>query len=212
MHVSFPGPAGRLEGLLEAPADLPRGPRAVAVLAPPHPLHGGSMKNSILHRAARALRAAGLVTLRIDFRGVGRSEGTHDGNGAEEEDVAAALDELAWRHPGRPAWGVGYSFGAWTVANLAARSPRFARLVLIAFPLEVYDASVLAALSVPTLLVLGAEDPFGTARALARRVPALPPHVRVEEVPGADHLFRGVTPGVEEAVRVFAAEANEVAP
>ena len=210
MTIHFPGPVGRLEALLETPEEDGTGPpRAAAVVCHPHPLHGGSMQNSIVFRVARALRAAGLVTLRLNFRGVEGSEGVHDGTGAEEGDVAAALDELELRFPGLPLWAAGYSFGSRTVCGLATRDERIERVLGIAFPVQVYDASVLARLRQPTLLVMGDRDEFGTAEDLDRLELALPDHVRIQEIAGADHFFRGRTPLVEEAVRTFATQIFE---
>ena len=210
MHVVFPGPAGRLEGLLESPEEhAPADWRAAAVVCHPHPLHGGSLQNTIVFRAARALRSAGVVTLRLNFRGVEGSEGTHHGEGGEEGDVDAALDELEKRLPALPLWAVGYSFGARTVCGLAARSPRIRRVLAIAFPFGVYDVTMLGELRQPTLLLSGEKDEFGTLAGLTRGGVPLPPNVRVEEIPGADHLFRGRTPVVEERVRHFALEEND---
>ena len=95
VHVS--GPVGLLEGIVEQPDGLVRG---AAVVCHPHPLHAGSLRNTIVFRTARALRAAGLVTLRFNFRGVEGSEGEHDGNGGEEDGaVAGAVDDrnAGWR-------------------------------------------------------------------------------------------------------------------
>ena len=58
--VTIQGPVGRLEGELW----LPEGgatPVAAAVVCHPHPLHGGTMKNNVVHRTARGLNDAGLA-------------------------------------------------------------------------------------------------------------------------------------------------------
>ena len=68
------GPAGRLEALLEEPED--RGPRMAALVCHPHPLYGGTIHNKVVFRLARGLRNAGMVVLRFNFRGVGRSQGS----------------------------------------------------------------------------------------------------------------------------------------
>ena len=49
----------------------------------PHPLGGGTMHNKVVFRAAAGLLDAGLITLRFNFRGVGKSVGTFD-NGVGE--------------------------------------------------------------------------------------------------------------------------------
>lgn len=161
------------------------------------------MRNSIVVRVARGLRAAGLVTLRFDFRGVEGSDGTHDGN-QEVEDAAAAAAVLTARHPELPLWLAGYSFGARIAAELAGRDAGVERLLLIAFPCELHDPGFLAHLRQPGLIVLGEHDPYGSAADLRRRLPELPAHLELVEVPGADHFFRGRTPLVEQAVVRYA--------
>lgn len=210
MEVTIRGPVGRLFGVLEEPEGPPGGRRlaGAAICCHPHPLHGGTHRNTIVFRTARALRSAGLATLRFDFRGVGASEGAHDGHGGEDGDAAACLDLLQERYPGVPLWAAGYSFGARTVASLAVRDRRIERLVLVAYPVAVYDGKALDRLAQPTLLVLGSGDSFGTPTELAQRHPLAAERLDVEEIAGADHFFRGRTPLVEEAVLRWARAAT----
>ncbi len=205
MEVELDGPAGRLQGLLEGP----EAPVVAAIVCHPHPLHGGTMDNGIVFRAARALRDCGAATLRFNFRGVGKSAGIHGGSGEEELDASAALDWLAGRVPERPLWAAGYSFGARTVCGLAAREPRIERVILIAPPLGTSEWSCLERLSRPGLLLFGSEDPFGTLRELERRHPRLPGELEQVEIEGADHFFRGRTPVLEERIREYARAALE---
>jgi hypothetical protein len=161
------------------------------------------MRNSIVVRSARALRAAGLATLRFNFRGVEGSEGVHDGV-REIDDVSAAARLLSGRFPGLPLWGAGYSFGSRMVAELATRDQGLERLVLIAFPCTLYDPRFLTDLLVPGLIVMGAADRFGTAADLLRVLGRIPPNLELVEIPEADHFFRGKTPLVEAAVLRYA--------
>ena len=96
-NLFIPAPHGRLEAILKEPRGAARG---VALVLHPHPLHGGTMHNKVVFRAARALNDAGLVTLRVNFRGVGHSTGAHDhARGGEQEDARAALEHLAGAYP-----------------------------------------------------------------------------------------------------------------
>jgi len=95
----IPGPAGELEALLEEPT---RAPRAACVFAHPHPLYGGTMHSKPVYQSAKALARVGVATLRFNFRGVGRSRGTHDGGPGEIDDYRAALDYLSAQFPGLP--------------------------------------------------------------------------------------------------------------
>src|SRR5690242_2557571 len=109
MFMDLPAPHGRLEGMLW---DVPRA-FAAAVVCHPHPQQGGTMHAHVPYRIARALRDAGAITLRFNFRGVGRSTGSYADGQGELEDVRAALDFLQARSPGLPLWVAGFSFGAW---------------------------------------------------------------------------------------------------
>jgi len=178
------------------------------VVCHPHPLHAGSLRNTIVFRTARALRAAGLVTLRFNFRGVEGSEGEHDGDGGEAEDAAACLAFLAERHPRLPLWGAGYSFGARTICELAAERPALMeRIVLVAPPIAVYDCSCLDRIQQPGFLLFGSKDEFGTLAELAQKHSALPARLELHEISGADHFFRGRTPLLEEQIRAYATNA-----
>jgi len=210
MELFLDGPAGRLEALLETESDPVR---AAAVCCHPHPTYGGTMHNTVVFRAARALRRAGAATLRFNFRGVEGSEGEHDGRigpGGEEDDALAALDALAERYDA-PLWGVGFSFGSRTIASLSLREPRLERLVLIAPPVDVFDCSALVKLRVPALAIWGDRDEFGTLASFERRYPDPPASLETAEIEGADHLFRGRTPKLEEAVLDYARRALETA-
>ncbi len=209
-EIDFDGPSGRLEGLLEEPDGTPR---AAAVVCHPHPLHGGTMRNTIVFRTARALRDNGIVTLRFNFRGVEGSAGEHHGQGgpgSEEDDLAAALDLLAARWPALPLWAAGYSFGSRTACGLAGRDARIERLILLALPVGVYDCACIERVRQPAFLLFGGGDAFGTLTELAQKHGNLPANLDVDELPGADHFFRGRTPILEEKVRTWAREALEI--
>ena len=71
---------------------------------------------------ARELARAGYTALRFDFRGVGSSEGAHDGGRGEVEDLAACVAWIRGIAGGTPVLTVGYSFGSWCALRHAARS------------------------------------------------------------------------------------------
>jgi len=98
-NLFIPVEHGRLEAILKAPHEQPL--RGVALVLHPHPLGGGTMHNKVVFRAAAALNDAGLVTLRINFRGVGQSTGTHDEGYGERDDVRAGLDYLSDNYPNK---------------------------------------------------------------------------------------------------------------
>src|SRR6059058_5964188 len=106
-NLFIPAPHGRLEAILKEPrAGLARG---VALVLHPHPLFGGTMHNRVVFRAAAALNEAGLVALRINFRGVGQSTGEHDEGRGEREDVRSGLNYLTENYPGQEITLCGFS-------------------------------------------------------------------------------------------------------
>src|SRR5205085_1209818 len=90
-NLFIPAPHGKLEAILKPPRIEPA--RGVSLVLHPHPLGGGTMHNKVVFRAAAALNDAGLVALRINFRGVGQSTGTHD-EGYGERDEYGNVDKL----------------------------------------------------------------------------------------------------------------------
>ncbi len=119
----LPGPAGRLEALLEEPDD--QSPHLAVVLCHPHPRFGGTMHNKVVYRLARGLRAAGAVVLRFNFRGVGASHGEYGEMAGEIEDARAALAWLRERYPELPFALAGFSFEAraiWRAGPAASRA------------------------------------------------------------------------------------------
>lgn len=198
--VVVEGPAGSLEGIL----DIPGGdPPAVAVFCHPHPLHGGSMHNKVVYRAAKGAVAAGLPTLRFNFRGVGRSAGQHDGGRGEAEDLRAALDFLCERFPASPLLVGGFSFGATVGLGVGVSHEQVAALVGLGLPLSSASFEFLEGETRPLLLIQGEEDPFGSMVALRRLVERLPDSVRLLSFPGEGHFFTGVLSQLAEAVTEF---------
>jgi alpha/beta superfamily hydrolase len=179
------GPAGRLEAILRLPAE----PKGAALVAHPHPLHGGSMHTKVVHRAAKLLcDRFGLAALRFNFRGVGASQGVHDEGRGEVGDVLAAAAWVRREVPQGPFVLGGFSFGS--VAALdAAPSLTLDAHLLIGLPLRRWTTPQSAPYAGPVVWVQGSNDEFadpGSARVLAERWGW---DLRV--VPGADHFFAG---------------------
>ena len=204
------GPAGRLEAILM----LPEGePVATALVCHAHPLHGGIMHFKVVFRAAKALQQHGLAVLRFNFRGVGLSEGSHDHGQGEQDDVRAALDELARRFPGRPSVLGGFSFGSQMALRVGVDDPRASALFVLGYPLRnVSETAFLERCTKPRLFVQGEHDAFGSGEEIRALVARLPEPRRLVIVPGSDHFFAERLDELQQAVSDWAAEKPWLTP
>jgi uncharacterized protein len=184
--------------------EVPGGPRLEArlagsptstgglVLCHPHPLYGGDMDNPVIMRSAEVAQGLGFTTLRFNFRGVGASGGSHGSGIAEEDDVRAALARVRAALPASVPLGLlGYSFGAWVSARVAAKPPALPLpLCLVAPPLGMLDWTTVPTAATPLLIVAGARDQYCPLPDLERFAARLPGarHVVIE---GADHFYLG---------------------
>jgi hypothetical protein len=181
-------------------------PLAAAVVCHADPTQGGMMHFKVVFRAAKALQQAELAALRFNFRGVGRSEGSHDGGDGEQDDVRAALDEMEGRFPSLPLILGGFSFGSVMAARVAASDPRVRGLFVLGFPVSrLTDVSHLASIRVPRLFVQGEADMFGSGEALRALVEPLPERRALVVIPGADHFFTGHLDSLQSTIVAWAA-------
>ncbi|HKJ24394.1 MAG TPA: alpha/beta fold hydrolase [Myxococcota bacterium] len=183
--IPLPGGALALEGLYVAVA----GPDARgAVIAPPHPLYGGSMDSPVVNELAHACDRAGIATLRFNWRGVGASAGAPSGDPADADaDYGASLEQIAETVPG-PLVACGYSFGAASAVRCSASSPRVTHRVLVAPPPSMLDADALERFPGKTLILVGEQDALAPADALAALAAGCE-RLALAVVPEADHFF-----------------------
>jgi len=184
--IAMPGESWALEGIfIRGEGEEPGG----AVIAPPHPLYGGSMDSPVVTELAWACRRAGYATLRFNWRGVGASGGEPRGEpAAADADYGAALAYLEETVPG-PLVAAGYSFGAATAVRAALGSPRVRRLLLVAPPSSLLDAAALAGFRGRVLAITGRRDAIAPADELAALFGDDAPRRRLEIVADADHFF-----------------------
>ena len=187
--VTIEGPSGPLEGRVEDPAEDSR-PAAVGVICHPHPLHGGTMHNKVVHTVARAMQQLGTPTLRFNFRGVGRSAGQY-GHGIEEVyDALAACEWARRRFRCDALWLAGFSFGA-AIALQAAGQARPAKLVTVAPPVGRLLVTPVARPPCPWLVVQGDRDELVELPAVEAWVAGFDEQPRLVVLPGAEHFFHG---------------------
>lgn len=162
--------------------------RGGSLIAPPHPLMGGSMESPVVAELAFASERAGRSSLRFNWRGVGASGGRASGEIADADvDYASATAFLIETAPG-PWMACGYSFGALAAIRAAERSPAPGWLLLVAPPTAMLDADRLARFPGHTLILAGQHDGWVDAVALSALAHDSE-RMRVEVIPRCDHFF-----------------------
>ena len=203
-HVLFRSGDLTLEGLLANPGDG----APAAVVCHPHPLYGGSMHNNVVEAVLAAMWQAGYATLRFNFRGVGASEGEHEGGPGEVDDAIAAMTFLRAQRGVRKenAAMAGYSFGAMVAVSAGYERAEIARIVAVALPLAMADARIPEGASKPMLLVSGDHDSYSPVAGLKTLTSKIGNSARLEIVAGTDHFFGGCE---SELSRVIAEALKE---
>ncbi|MCR9093275.1 MAG: alpha/beta fold hydrolase [bacterium] len=198
-------PAGAsLEGLW-LPARDEEGARGGAVMAPPHPLMGGSMDSPVATEVALAASDCGWGSLRFNWRGVGASAGSPSGEMDDaDEDYRAALrflEDAGEEETGDgPLLAAGYSWGSLAASRVIAESSRTRRAILVAPPPAMLDADALAAWGHPVLAIAGDRDEYVPLGELRAKLAPLE-NATLVELEGVDHFFMAGLAEVGRACR-----------
>jgi hypothetical protein len=194
----LPGPAGKLEALLEEPEH--QEPVEAALVCHPHPKGGGTMHNKVVYRIARGLRKTGCVVLRFNYRGVNLSEGEYDHGIGEVDDARVALNELRGRYPNLPVMLAGFSFGSRIVLRLAARETSIQRVIAVGFPTRAVSQDLVSQVNVPKFFVQSTHDEFGPKPEFTAFYDSVPEPKQLQWVEAVDHFFKDALDPFESAI------------
>src|SRR5687768_17350329 len=176
------GPAGNIETDINDPGGSRRG---IALIAHPNPLQGGTKDNKVVTTLAKAFYALGYVAARPNFRGIGATQGSHDGGRGEADDLVAVAAHLQGEFGALPLVLAGFSFGSF-VQTRVARRLKAERMVLVGPAVSRFPAETVPA---DTLVIHGEHDevvPLAAVLDWAR-----PQDLPVVVVPGGEHFFHG---------------------
>jgi len=190
-QIFIPGPAGRLD------AKYYKGSKKtspIALILQPHPQYGGTMDNKIVVELFKTFADNEFSVCRINFRGVGKSDGEFDNGQGELADAAAALDWVEKENfDNSQCWVSGFSFGSLIGMQLLMRRPEINRFVSVSPQPNVYDFSFLSPCPTSGLIVYGSNDelvPIEDMNSLNERLSAQKGiKVEFEKIPNANHFF-----------------------
>jgi hypothetical protein len=183
------GKAGDIETLITRPENITE-TTPIVVISHPHPLYGGSMTNKVVHILARSFSELEAITVRFNFRGVGKSEGDYSDGVGEAEDLQALVSELKKWRPQAPIWLAGFSFGAYVTIRAQAVI-KAEKLLLVAPPVSMYPFAELAEITVPWIVIQGGQDEVIDAAAVKTWVSQRPNPPQLIWLEEDGHFFHG---------------------
>jgi hypothetical protein len=190
-EIFIPGPAGRIEAKYFKNS---KNIAPVALVLQPHPQYGGTMNNKIVFEIFQTFLKNEFSVCRINFRGVGRSDGKFDNGQGELSDAAAALDWIEKENIDHSqCWISGFSFGSLIAMQLLMRRPEINRFIAISPQPNVYDFSFLTPCPTSGLIVYGKKDelvPLNYINSLNNRLSTQAGiNVNFHEIEEANHFF-----------------------
>ena len=192
-EIFIPGPSGRIQ----AKYFKNKNPGApVALILHPHPQYGGTMNNRIVYETYNAFYKNNFSVIKINFRGVAKSDGIFDNGQGELSDAAAALDWVEKDNPGySQCWISGFSFGALICMQLIMRRPEVNNFVAISPQPNVYDFTFLAPCPISGVILYGKNDElvkFDSILNLKKRLQTQKNiEVKFEPINDANHFYKG---------------------
>ena len=192
-EIFIPGPAGRLEGKYYK---NPKFGSPVAIVLQPHPQYGGTMNNKVVQLAYNVFLENGFSVIKINFRGVGKSDGVFDNGLGELSDAAAALDWIERENIDySQCWVSGFSFGALICMQLIMRRPEVNNFIAISPQPNVYDFSFLAPCPTSGQVIYSDSDELVTQESIDQLDKRIKNQKGIEvaftKIKNANHFFKG---------------------
>ena len=191
-EIFIPGPCGRIQAkyIKSKQATAP-----IALVLQPHPQYGGSMNNRIVYETYNSFYKNGFSVIRINFRGVGKSDGVFDDGQGELSDAAAALDWIEKENPDfSQCWVSGFSFGSLICMQLIMRRPEVNKFIAISPQPNVYDFTFLAPCPISGLVVHAKNDELVSEESLLNLKKRLDMQknieVKFDSIVNANHFYK----------------------
>ena len=191
VEIFISGSAGRIQGKY-IKSEKKNAP--IALILQPHPQYGGSMNNRVVVETFSTFEKNNFSVIRINFRGVGKSDGSFDHGQGELADAATALDWIERENQDySQCWIAGFSFGALICMQLLMRRPEINRFITISPQPNVYDFSFLAPCPTSGMVIYGKNDELVPNEYLLLLKKKLESQkgikVKFNEIAGANHFF-----------------------
>tara|TARA_Y100000590_G_C15506236_1_gene933617 strand:+ start:157 stop:813 length:657 start_codon:yes stop_codon:yes gene_type:complete len=192
-EIFIPGPSGRIQAKYYKSNQ--RG-APVALVLQPHPQYGGTMNNRIVYETYNCFYKNKFSVIRINFRGVEKSDGVFDNGQGELSDAAAALDWVEKENPGyNQCWVSGFSFGALICMQLIMRRPEVNNFIAISPQPNLYDFTFLSPCPISGLVTYGKNDELVEVDSILNLKKRLSAQKNIDvifsAVTNANHFYKG---------------------
>ena len=205
VDLLIPGPEGKIEAKYSHSKndDSP-----IVIILHPDPSKGGTMHTKVVFRLYKLFIESGFSTIRVNFRGVGKSEGIFDDGEGELSDAACVLDWLQqYNTNSKTCWVAGFSFGAWIAMQLLMRRPEINGFVSVSPPANMRDFSFLAPCPSPGLIVHGDKDNISSFDSTKILVEKLQKQKKVDiqfkSIKGADHFYENFAKEFDSSIKDY---------
>ena len=212
VEVFIPGPAGRLEGryFKNEKKNSP-----IAIVLQPHPQYSGTMNNRIVVEIFNAFLKNGFSVLRINFRGVGKSDGTFDNGQGELSDAAAALDWIERENQDfSQCWVSGFSFGSLICMQLIMRRPEVNKFITVSPQPNVYDFTFLAPCPISGQIIIGEKDELVSKESINDLKTRLKSQkgieVNFDDIKNANHFFKNKEEDLKKVIEDYIKQKTEI--
>lgn len=199
------GPIGAIETLVSPILENPRD--TVAIICHPHPLFGGTMNNKVVTTLARTFHELNIATVRFNFRGVGKTEGTFAEGIGETEDLLAIIQWVKEVCPGKVIWLAGFSFGGFVAARAATRIS-VEQLVTVAPQVSRFIEVSLPPITCPWILIQGDKDEVVSAAEVYAWIDTLQIKPHLIHIAEAGHFFHGKLVELREKLTLALEKSN----
>ena len=191
-EVFIPGPSGRIQAKYYKSTQQAA---PVALVLQPHPQYGGTMNNRIVYETYNCFYKNNFSVIRINFRGVDKSDGVFDNGQGELSDAAAALDWIEKENPGYgQCWVSGFSFGSLICMQLIMRRPEVNKFITISPQPNLYDFSFLSPCPISGIVIHGKNDELVHADNILNLKKRLSIQknidVKFESISNANHFYK----------------------
>ena len=212
LEIFIPGPAGRLEAKYYKSK---KNTSPVVLILHPHPQYGGTMNNKVVVDTFQTFIENDFSACRVNFRGVGKSDGEFDNGQGELADAAAALDWLERENfDNSQCWIAGFSFGSLIAMQLLMRRPEINGFISVSPPANLRDFSFLAPCPSSGLIIHGDKDniaSFDSTKILVEKLQQQKKvDIKFKPIKGADHFYESYSNEFENSINEYINQTIEI--